>query len=150
MTNIFSDQSVARVENMTLAPAAGSGVGKLLADLLLADSDFLPAMKDAAMGALRARTAPRWDKDAREWADSVDSKTRLAAFLGILAQMEGEPIKRIVHQHLNGGNVAGDLVSELRDNPTLLAAAERAIEKAKFRGRNVTPPVEGEASEVTP
>lgn len=117
-------------EEISLAPAAGSGVGRQFADALLADPDFLPLMKAALIGALRA-TVHVWDKDKRAWSDLPDFKTRLQALFGALAHMEGEPIKRIIHQHLGAGVTKTDLVAALQESPALAEAVERTLANAR-------------------
>lgn len=96
-------------------------------------------MLAVAKDGLRAMGFRRFDKASGEWVSDPDMKVRTATFFGLLAHMEGEPIKRIVHQHLGGAVSESDLVDVLRDSPALLAAVERKIENAKFRTRNVTP-----------
>ena len=128
----------ARMEQLTLAPAAGSGIGKQLADRLLAREDFLQLMEDAAIDGLRAMAPRRWDKDTQKWISDPDMRTRTTMFFGIIAQMEGEPVKRIIHQHIGTGDKA-DPVAALHDSPALVEAVERALANAKFRTRNVKP-----------
>lgn len=53
-------------------------------------------------------------------------------FFGLLAHMEGEPIKRIIHQHLGAGGEQPDFVKALRESPALLTAMKREIEKAEW------------------
>lgn len=118
-------------KNLVLAPAAGAGIGKMLADALLAKSGFLDEMVEAASGGLTA-TSRRWDRDSDGWIVEPDFKTRLAALALLLAHMEGEPIKRIIHQHL-GGEGRIDPQTALQDSPELQAALERALTNAKWR-----------------
>lgn len=118
-------------ETMTLAPAAGAGIGKILAERLLADPTFVDAMVDAVMNGLRA-TRTYFVKGQTEPISEPDSKTQLHAFALVLAHMEGEPIKRIIHQHL-GGTGAVDPLAALQDSPALREAAGRLLEKANWR-----------------
>lgn len=123
---------------LILAPGAGSGIGAKLAERLLARSDFLPLLEDAAVAALQANMPPRWDPSAKDWApDLPDAKTRLAALLGLMAQLEGDPVKRIIHQHLGQGGGL-DLQSVLKESPELAALMARELEKANWHksGRN--------------
>lgn len=122
-------------ETVTLAPAAGAGVGKLLADSLLTDPEFIPLMRKTAIECLNAMAPRRWDKETGSWVSDPDCRVRAQMFFGLLAHMEGEPVKRIIHQHLGAGGQV-DIMGALRDSPALLAAAEREIEKAKFRDRH--------------
>jgi len=129
------------METLQLAPAAGAGIGKLVADALLANPDFIPLMRDALLGGLEATTR-HWDREAKQFEIEPDFKVRIQAFSMALAHMEGEPVKRIIHQHL-GGDGQIDLGAALRDSPALQAAIERQLENARFKDRNrggKTPP----------
>jgi len=126
---------------ISLAPAAGAGIGKLLADSLLADPEFVPLMKEAAMGGLKAERS-FWDKNSGGIISEPDHRVQIQALALLLAHMEGEPVKRIIHQHL-GGDGQIDLGAALRDSPALQAAIERQLENARFKDRNrggKTPP----------
>jgi hypothetical protein len=117
--------------NVTLAPAAGSGMGKELADSLLADATFIPLMRQTAIDCLNAMSPRRWDKE-QGWISDPDMRIRAQMFFGLMAHMEGEPVKRIIHQHLGAGGQL-DIMGALRESPALLAAAKREIDKAEFR-----------------
>jgi hypothetical protein len=117
-------------ETLTLAPAAGAGIGKLLADRLLAEPGFMDLMVAAVVNGLKA-TRSFYVKD-KGMHTEADAKTQLQAFALIMAHMEGEPVKRIIHQHLGAGGQL-DVMAALRESPALLAAAEREIEKAKWK-----------------
>lgn len=126
-------------ETLTLAPAAGAGIGKQVADRLLARPDFVELMVQAAVSGLQAEMPQRWDSNAKDWAPAVpDYKTRLAAWLGILAHMEGDPVKRIIHQHLGGAGRV-DPLAALQESPALQEAARRMLDNAGFRTRNQKP-----------
>lgn len=124
-----------------LAPGAGTGLGKMLADALLGDPEFLPLMQKTAVECLKATAPMRWDKAANEgkggWIRDPDFRVRAQMFFGLLAHMEGEPIKRIVHQHLGGSGDKISLLDALHDSPALAEALEKELTKAKFRTRNV-------------
>ncbi len=132
-----------------LAPAAGAGIGKLLADALLKQPNFVETLTGVAMRGLEARTVPRWDMAAKEWTDAPDYKTQIQTLALLLAHMEGEPIKRVIHQHL-GGTGAVDPLAALQASPALREAARRILDKSEFRTRNVKPaaPTEPDAVEV--
>lgn len=103
----------------------------MLAESLLAREDFIPSLVGALVGALHADTYLRDGKGVRV---IPDCRTRLAAVVAALAHMEGDPIKRVIHQHLvTDGKI--DLVAAFRESPALLAATERLISNAKFRER---------------
>lgn len=120
-------------EQIALAPAAGAGVGKLLADALLADPDFLPSMKSAVMNGLKAQRS-WWDRNQNRSVSEPDGRVQIQTLSLMLAHMEGEPVKRVIHQHL-GPEGGVDVLGALRDSPALQTAMERALEKARFRDR---------------
>lgn len=120
---------VAENETTQLAPAAGAGIGKILAERLLATPGFIDAMVDAVTNGLRA-TRSFWTKEGLH--TEPDSKTQLQAFALTMAHMEGEPIKRIIHQHL-GGSGQVDPLKALQESPELLEAVARTLEKAKWK-----------------
>ncbi len=116
-----------------LAPAAGGGIGKAVAQRLLARPDFLQLMEDAAVCGLTANLAPRWDAQGKCWGPEMpDAKTRVTTWLGILAHMEGDPIKRIIHQHTGDGGKL-DLRGALKESPELREAVRAELEKGDWR-----------------
>ncbi len=120
-------------ETLTLAPASGSGIGKQLADALLARPEFLGAMVDAALGGLTAERSFWCGKGADGYLEKEpDMRTRIQTLALLLAHMEGEPIKRIIHQHL-GGNGQVDPLAALQESPALREAAGRLLEKASWK-----------------
>lgn len=126
---------------MQLAPAAGSGIGKLLADKLLAQPGFVDAMVLAVMNGLCA-TRSFWIKTPTgpELVTEADSKVQLQAFALILSHMEGEPIKRVIHQHLTNGKV--DPLAVLKDSPATREALARLLDKATFHESGRTKPAD--------
>lgn len=144
------DASRARMATtLALAPAAGSGIGKLLAESLLADPEVVPLMVEAAKEGLRAtRSFYVRDGNTGHTETEPDYKVRLQALALLLSHMEGEPVKRILHQHI-GTNKAVDPLEALRESPATLAAVESLLAKAKFRERHKTAkPVETADIEV--
>ncbi len=125
------------MENATLAPASGSGIGKLLADALLAHPDFLALMTEAAIGGLSATRSFFVKTGAREghMETEADYRTRTQTLALLLAHMEGEPIKRIIHQHVGEGK-AIDPVKAMQASPELRESVRRTLEKAEFRTRH--------------
>lgn len=117
-----------------LAPAAGSGIGRMLFTQLLEDSEFVGEMKAAVMKGLRAQHTFR-DRKSGEIITADDPRTMIATVAMILAQAEGDPIKRVIHQHI-GAPGAVDVQQELRDSDALRQAVRRELEKAEFRGRH--------------
>lgn len=123
-----------RMEETTqLAPAAGSGIGKILAAELVQDPAFIGHLKSAYMDALTAEQF-FYDKGAKEWRGEPDYKTRLAAANSIMAHMEGDPIKRIIHQRMDGPTPADALETAL-ESPALVDAMELAVQKARNKQR---------------
>ena len=111
-------------------------MGKLLADYLLAQPNFVEDMGQVICRAIKAKSR-RWDREAREFLIEDDCKIQLQAFALCVAHMEGEPVKRIIHQHL-GGNGSVDPLAALHESPALLDAVERLTAKARWKesGRN--------------
>ena len=137
-----------------LAPAAGAGIGKILADQLLADPAFIPEMVAAVRRGLTA-TRSYYDKGAGGVVHEQDSRVQIQTFALLLAHMEGEPVKRIIHQHL-GGAGAVDPLAALRESPALREAAADLLRKADWktsgkgahkRPKPVQPVVEGESAD---
>jgi predicted peroxiredoxin len=105
----------------------------MLFDGLLARTDFIPAMIAAAMGGLEAKI---YFFTKGGVLDKPDHRTRIQALTMLLANAEGEPIKRVIHQHLGTGGSL-DLVGAIHDSPALEEAMRHALDKAAFRRRNV-------------
>jgi hypothetical protein len=125
---------------ITLAPAAGQGIGRKLADLLLADPKFIDLLGAAFLDALQAEQF-FYDKHGKEWHGEPDYKTRLGAALGILAQMEGEPVKRIIHQHLGNPTLAAEeaLEEAAEASPALRRRLERLVQRAEKAPKQLGP-----------
>lgn len=121
------------LDTFQLAPAAGAGIGKMLAELLLKDPTFIPLMRDVALGCLHA-SQPRWCPESKTTERIPDFKIQAQMFFGLLAHMEGEPIKRILHQHMGPNGI--DTLAAMQDSPALLEAVKREVAKAEFRTRN--------------
>lgn len=110
---------------------AGAGIGKKLADYLLGQPDFISDMGQVILRAIKAKTR-HWDREAREFVIEDDCKTQLQAFALTVAHMEGEPVKRIIHQHLGAGGKI-DFKAALEESPELAQALERELQKANWR-----------------
>lgn len=139
-------------ESVALAPAAGSGVGKLLADRLLADPEFLDDLVAACKNGLKATRTyyVSTGKGEGHHETEPDFRTQLQAVGLLLGHMEGDPVKRVVHQHLGGNGQRIDPLAALQESPELRAAARRLLDKAEFRTRRGkhSEPVEAETVEV--
>ena len=137
---------------VSLAPAAGAGIGKQVAENLLARPGFAERVADALDRALSA-SKRLWDKEAGAdgkggWVTEQDTRCQLQAVFGIFAHFEGMPIQRIIRENI--GTAAGfDLDAELRANPALAEGLRRKLENAEWRksGRNAkrVKPAEPEA-----
>jgi hypothetical protein len=103
----------------------------MLADELLKDPEFVPLMRSVALGCLRAVTH-RFIMERKETIEVPDFKIQAQMFFGLMAHMEGEPVKRIIHQHLGAGGKL-DLGSALQESPELAQAVEKELQKAKWR-----------------
>lgn len=117
---------------MTLAPGAGSGVGKLVAAELLGRDGIIKKLADAFEAGLTA-TRRTWDSGAKQWVEEADTRSQLQAAFGLLAHMEGEPIKRVIHEFRKGGVDPTEALS----SPAAIEAAERMIAGAKAHARKV-------------
>lgn len=117
---------------ISLAPAAGAGIGKLLADSLLADPEFVPLMRKTAVECLAAMAPRRWDRDTESWIADPDFRVRAQMFFGLLAHMEGEPVKRIIHVG-QGYGLPLDPLASLRESPAMQDELRRLLAKADFR-----------------
>jgi len=119
---------------LILAPGAGSGIGKAIADDLIGRPEFAKKLADALERGLDAvrRVWVSTGKGEGHWEEEPDTRSQLQAAFGILAHMEGEPVKRIIHQHLGGAGTV-DPLAALQESPALREAATRMLEKANFR-----------------
>jgi hypothetical protein len=113
-----------------LAPGAGTGIGKKLAERFLDRPDCIQLLENAFVGALKADLR-YYDKDAKKMVIYPDGKTRLNAAMGLLAQLEGEPVRRIVHQVINGSANQAGLMDELAHSPALRSAMRKTIDEAE-------------------
>ncbi len=123
-------------EIASLAPAAGAGIGKIIADRLLAEPGFIDKMVHGLLTCLNA-TQRRWDKESDAWLIDPDFQTILKTVFGILAHMEGEPIKRIIHAHLGGGGEVNPLAA-LQESPALREAARALLDKADWKEKHAS------------
>jgi len=119
----------------TLAPAAGAGIGKVLAEVLTADSELLPLMVAAAKDGLKANRS-FWVKDSPGGGGHLetepDMRIRTQTLFQLLAHMEGEPVKRIIHQHI-GPQGGVDLGAVLAESPELREAMAKELQKANWK-----------------
>lgn len=127
-------QSQLQPAPVALAPNAGSGIGRLFFQALLANPKIVELLTEAAIGGLKADVSFR-DRKTGEIVSTPDFRTRVQTLTMLLAQAEGDPVKRVIHEHTTSG--ALDVMSALQASPGLLQAVEREVEKAKFRSRKV-------------
>jgi NAD(P)-dependent dehydrogenase (short-subunit alcohol dehydrogenase family) len=123
-----------------LAPAAGSGIGAQIAAGFLARGDWLALCIDALVAALQANCKV-YDKANNCLVTYPDGRTRLEAVHKIWSHLEGEPVKRIIHE-VRRGRDAESLQDELTRSPALREAAREmldAAEKSAGSGAAVEP-----------
>ena len=113
-----------------MAPAAGQGIMKKVADYLLAQPEFIEQMGQVIIRGLSAKTR-YWDPAEKSWLIMDDCKTQVQTFTVCVANMEGEPIKRILHQHIGTGAI--DPLAAMQESPALREAARAMLEKADWR-----------------
>ena len=118
-----------------LAPAAGAGLGKAMFDCLLADANFPAALAKAAREGLEAMTPRRWDSCAKDWVSDPDYRVRAQVLFALLAQAEGEPVKRVQVQTQTITAAGGDIESELATTPAARLAMRRILDSADSRAR---------------
>lgn len=112
------------------APGSGAGLGKKVAEALLADERFVPLMKAAIIDGLEAK-AWFYDKNAKEWHGEPDPKTRLQAFFGAMSHLVGDPIKRVMTASVGPGGAPGaDLEAALLQSPAYRAALRKQLDRA--------------------
>ncbi len=112
-----------------LAPGAGQGIGRQVAENLLAREGFVRRLADALDNGLVA-TRRMWDKASDDWIVEPDTRSQLQAAFGIFAHFEGDPIKRVIHElHKTG---AADPLEAMKRDPQLLEAAKELIAKAEW------------------
>jgi len=132
---------------LSLAPAAGQGLGKIVFDRLLAEPGFIDEMVAAARDGLRAMSPRRWDKEQNNgrggWINDPDYRTRIQTLFGIFAQAEGDPIKRVIHELHRTGT---DPVDTLHESPATMDALQRVLDKARYRGRDRKAPKHAETA----
>lgn len=73
-----------------------------------------------------------WSPAQKDWIREDDMRMQIQTLALVLAHMEGEPIKRIIHQHL-GGTGAVDPLAALQESPALRDAVSAVLAKAEYR-----------------
>ncbi len=123
-----------------LAPAAGAGLGKAMFDELLSDPGFPAALAKAAREGLEAECPPRWDKaafgGAGGWVGAPDYRVRVQTLFALLAQAEGEPVKRVQVQTQAIAAPGGDIETQLATSPAARLAMRRILESAETIARH--------------
>jgi len=123
-----------------LAPAAGTGIGAQIAAGFLARGDWLALCVDALVAALQANCKV-YDKANNCLVTYPDGRTRLEAVHKIWSHLEGEPVKRIIHE-VRRGRDAESLQDDLARSPALREAAAEmlaAAERQAAGGAQVEP-----------
>lgn len=119
------------MENL-LSTAVGNGIGRKIADKLLAEADFIEEMVQVARDGLKAETAICTKGGGIEMVP--DQKTRQNMFFGLLEQFDGKPVERILTQAFGQpGGPGEDLDAQLNDSPAFRSALRRKLDKADRR-----------------
>ena len=121
---------------ISLAPAAGAGIGRQMFAELLARPNFAAELAQAAVDGLNAMTPPRWDPAAQDWTSSPDYRVRTTTLFALLAQAEGAPIKRSVQQVITGPVSTDDIERQLEANPAARAAMLKLIQDADYKAKH--------------
>ncbi len=116
-----------------LAPGAGSGLGRKLAEELEKRPRFIEALADAYMDGLKA-TVSRWNVELKAFEDIPDAKTRVLTANAIIANMEGEPVKRVLVAQ-GAGNRKSEtdarVIERIAASPALQGQLEAQIRRAR-------------------
>lgn len=89
-------------------------------------------MVNAAQGGLEATRSFWCGKGADGYLErEPDWRVRTQTLALLLAHMEGEPVKRIIHQHLGTGEI--DPLGALQDSPELADRVRKLLEKAEWK-----------------
>lgn len=112
---------------LTLAPGAGTGIGKEVAAALLKREAIA---EDMAAALVRALTAKRrtWCSTSKMHIEEDDTRSQLQAVFGILAHLEGDPVRRTIHEHVDGRKI--DHMQAVQSSPAMRRAAQHVIDKA--------------------
>jgi hypothetical protein len=102
--------------------------------LLESDPELATLVVDAIKDGLRAM-GKHWDKDLKNWAYEIDSRTRLQSAQLALHYLVGLPVQRNVNVNINQGPKQQVPYEEmLKRSPALREAAKRAIARAEEKG----------------
>jgi hypothetical protein len=119
----------------SLAPNAGTGIGKFVASELLSRPEIVKKIADSLE---RGLTAGRrvWDKSAiaangtqGDWVFEPDTTNQLKAVFGIFSHFEGEPLKRIMHEIKR----SGVNIEEAGNSPDVIEAMQRELDALKAK-----------------
>ena len=124
-----------------LSPASGIGLGRMLAADLLARENFVETLANSFMEGLVA-SKRYWVKDTKgggHWEDVPDYRARLDAANAILANIEGEPIKRTVSATVPAtpgtGSREDEAIDLIAGSKALQGALERQLAKARRKAQ---------------
>lgn len=116
-------------ETLALAPAAGAGIGRLIAQELLSRPEFIRDIADAFKNGLNAKTRI-FNIVTKKWDEFPDARVQIHAAVAILSHFEGDPVKRVIHQHLGTDGENFDPVKAVRASPALAEAMQRVLRNA--------------------
>ena len=129
-----TDTPIPSTTEPTEAPGAGSGIGKTLGVRLIAREDFLLLMEQAAIDGLKAMTPRRWDPEGKKWVQDPDYRVRTQTLFGLLEQMEGAPVQRLLvatAPKAKPEDQDAAAQATLESSPALRASLETRIARAK-------------------
>ena len=112
--------------------AAGAGVGLNFGKRLVKREDLLVLMEQAAIDGLQAMAPSRWDKNAGTWTRDPDYRVRTQTLFGLLAQLEGEPVKRIAISGAQRKGIETDdaALARLLQSPAVRAKLRKQLDDA--------------------
>ena len=126
-----------------LAPGAGSGMGAELAARILSRPDWLDLCEAAIVHGLTAQMR-FFDKAANDGKGGFvimqDAKTQVATVTAIWSHIEGDPVKRIVHEVHGDPDVAAAADEQLASSPGLRAAMRRRLDAAERAAKSLPQP----------
>jgi hypothetical protein len=127
-----------------LAPGSGAGLGRKLAEELATRPGFVRKLADAYEDGLTATTS-RWNSKDSTFEDIPDHKTRVLAANAIMANMVGEPVKRVMVAQNSGKNPsAAKETAKLSQSAALRRSLQRKLDAAAGRSA----PIEANAELV--
>ena len=132
---------MAKKGSIIALPGAGTGFGKMLAEEITSRDGAVKLVADAYIDALKA-TKRFWSKDKDGWEDVPDFRARLDAADSLWANIEGEPIKRVLSMTQDvptPDQEEQDAIAKIAQSPALQAALQRQLDAARAAGAQIVP-----------